>query len=706
MKKFSKNFHLPVIIILFLLCVFTSCKKTKNESHLSEIPPPESLVALTSDILDWTLKNNERCELDMTDQGSSSSSNCFEIISKLEKLSGPFSEYFNQRVVEATKGVTDPQEIAKLTNEVSDSIGRDILAAALTSMRIDDDAKLKLVLMTVRAINGDLRHLRPAYFLALYQSLSPLFSAEKIRKILNEFSPNPALVRYNGESSMLEFSDNKLRDDVHYLAGALAFSVKMFEHEFSVLSADKKALWTFDSNDDTGASRVEPYDLLLVAAKTIYRYQNSINSSFEMNPIVLGKLTGSALDRVLGRESHEDPMHISLFRDDFSPMTNDAIIVCGGSEPLMGYSDGVFRKIMSNGINTSDSLLKISRQEAAFFAGLSKEKPLQCAGKKYSFESNVLGGGKPIPRPVWPKLKNVKALFTTALLREMNQPALWGAIAYLQSRGYTVAPVLNEYGVPELWQTVPDLAQDYLKEAESADILVPAAHSTNMNRVDLGSDQALKLNAIKYIRQADGTLARIQMVFYVPPFDGQSTKKLVSLEKERLADLLTARSKKLQTPLVVLSTSCFSERTLMIWMRAFDNAQQMAGDSNIPAPYVIGARRGFATDSTLNILSHFDFPLGVIDRLGQASSEDEVINYLKTVPQTPQRAILQYAQKFLKISSIRQLADFDFWRAAEPGFDQSFDPITNLEQSFYWDGTKRLEMILQNTEDETDRLVF
>lgn len=698
-----KTFSFAICFFIIMVC---SCGSRPFSSQLNS--EEDDFAATAASFWTWAMENNDSCFLDI---GGAHTGECGTFITRLNEFGDNLYQYIDAVCQRELAGVTDPDEYIKRRREIRNRINTAVYegAAKIFTVEGGEQRVIDFINIVAKSDFRNLSQIRPAAVLN-NEGLWWLYKDETIMNYLRNMEIDPDKVRYNGETAALEFSDPDLERDVNYLTLALIIAAPKVKKAFFELDEGRREFWTADDNTIGGDSRVEPFDVLSLKFKHIFMNNDwDAGSSNNINPITLKKVIDVGLKKFFGLSNYDEGYELYAFRKPNSPISMESMFFCASDQ----YIRIAPPEQIGDLVGSNTSVIQKLPLDDYYIKDLEKGYQLKCADKIYSFDEEVIGGGTVIERPGLNFQRKIKVLMSTALVNEMNNQALAGAVTYLRSKGYRIQknPLGSEV---KFGKKINDLKSDFLKEALDADMYIPVSHSTMLDDVQLGVSSAIKIIATKRIWKKNGGWSDLELVFYVPPIGGSASHQMVRLKDHDLAQLFRDRRAIRTSPFILLNISCYSEATLDIWMRAFrmslpENPGEISEIRD--APIVIGSKVGFSTDTTIQILSHFEYPLGVIKRLGQGKELDEIMSFLQNPPQSFQREFLEFAQRWTTLVNqsgfrLRQLLDFDYWRNSDTGFAESFEPVINLDFDYYWDGTSRIDMIFQNISNPDDRKVF
>jgi hypothetical protein len=231
------------------------------------------------------------------------------------------------------------------------------------------------------------------------------------------------------------------------------------------------------------------------------------------------------------------------------------------------------------------------------------------------------------PAPVdYSRRKTIRALVTVALVSELNFNALQLGRSYLSL--FSGWEVVHDYKEVETLDAFNNIFP-------FVDVYIPVSHAMDVNRFDLGSSKGYQITLKKTVDNGNGDVKDVLVTLLLPRTHKDS--HMVNLNPTDLSKLFYERSLNTSSPLVLLNTSCNSERTLFTWLQTYRKyldiltEKKMISDykEDHQLPHIIGSKRAFSTSSITSIMSHLYYPLGVLDRLAKNYSVPQVVEFLK-----------------------------------------------------------------------------
>jgi hypothetical protein len=475
----------------------------------------------------------------------------------------------------------------------------------------------------------------------------------------------PSGVRWNGERGGHEWSDRNLRRSTYLVASELLANPKAFREGLFALPADVQTKFRRNSEGARPQEKIEPFDLIRGA---LMEGQSSIWMGEPTSRVSESKSLHRALYLVFGMNAEDDPIGSELpdlwverpERDDREHL----IVACTRAweepmiDPVALGSVAFVRGLVSySGFRISE-LISSEQPERSF----------SCGNKVYDLRLVALAADPMSVPPPYDLTKfaagrPAEVLVSFSLTTEVTPQVLQFLKAYLNLQGFR----------PQGGIEVVKTKETFLEGLSSADVLIPVAHSLDVNNFHVGTETSNQLvfEKIYPAKTGEDQAAQIRILFPNLRPDENSTVLLTSQE---LGEAMRKRRTVRPNSLVVLHTSCYGESNLRAWTQAFRRALERERDiGNIESisdaqdvPLVYAFRGGFPTTTPFDLLTSMLYPLGAIGALAEGSNGEELLAML--MAPAPESLLYRF---------------FDFVVRLIPGFElpskvPNYQPVWNL----------------------------
>lgn len=487
-----------------------------------------------------------------------------------------------------------------------------------------------------------------------------LHSEDEVIDALKQFPQIPKNVKYNGNIGFHEYSDKTLESLVQIITVQLNDNKDAFYKLFHKQSLSVKTKFQQATDDNSEASKIEPFDLLgTYSVKYIIGsfYGQNADLNIPIDKIQLSKMVQKSLAWVfhLTQKEHAHLTSIpslTMLKGE----SNFAVLCTKGMMPNQTFKQigqtywhrGSFGSDLVESWVPSVDLRELTKKKKGSFS-------FNCNTIDYYFSYKSLES-TPLPEPQdfsFQKGQDIHALMTISLVHEINRTSV--NIAKM------VTTLFSGWKVTEDLKSVD--SEKYIKaKLSKADAYFPVMHSMDINYFNMGTRQGLAITLKKQIADSQGK-RNVYLSILFP--DGTQQFETLMYKSEDLSRILNERYKVKNTPLFLMNNSCNSDITLLSWVMVYRKALE-ARNSSQPMndfPHIIGSRRAFGTSNIIEIFSHSKYPMHSLEMLAQGRSIEEILVFLKSP--APKTALNRVARLF----SDKQMAEES----------NGFDPVYVME---------------------------
>lgn len=469
-------------------------------------------------------------------------------------------------------------------------------------------------------------------------------------------------VQYDGVLGRHIFSDQELNEAVYYLATSILVAPEEIKAIMNDQPREFLQSFMINQNDETGASRSEPSDLIKNALKHQLLWMSE--KDHENNIQFVGAFSERIFQKFLLGEAQTNDVPFVVLRD--SILDDEPILLCAGK----GIAEFVIKGEFSEEVRSvkGNSLVQELNLDEVWNLNHRKTDPkvkffLRCNGKLFEISMESLDIPK-IDRPILTFTKDIHAVSSIALVGEMSKAMFLGGISYLTLNGY----------LPEKIDFIDNLKQEFMAIAADGKldrIILPVGHAFDQRRSELGTSSAIKILARRKVGNRN-----IYLHIFLPPLRAAGNSEVLTLN-DMQAVLCGSNCEgivKNRGSVAIMTTSCHSSSTLDSWMLAF--YQAIRETDNLATPTVFASNEGYNTDNPFVIVSHLDHIFRFINGVAEGNSPEKLKAKLsQPLEMTPLRRALE---KFAAFSSSIQKGD----RA--PSFQNSYSPVCNIDREEYF----------------------
>ena len=395
-------------------------------------------------------------------------------------------------------------------------------------------------------------------------------------------------VEYEGVLGIHKYGNNEYRSQIVALTDIL-YNTKTKFRNFVI--ENKLSEKFVDTNDTTERSRLEPIDLL---SNLIYRKIKDQASSVAPN---IKSYLKAVIQKIAGlTESIEHPVYV-VPKEKSSTGPN---LYCAED-----YFSSDFKEMTENFLERVWFELDPARDDISRF---------KCAGKSYELDHTVMNEA-PLQLPKDSKINDgyVDIIMPYSLTEELNDNFKKLAIMYFKGLRYKLETT-----------EIADVEKFVLEEIPKTDLLMPAGHSLASRNLDIGTIEGELLTFTRKKRRKDKYGIRFKIIL---PKKGTRS---ASLDLQQLSDAYLTRIKEEANSLFVFVISCNSEYNLFDWSQIYRSSLSRYGSDPAKIPYVIASKRGFPTNSNIDIAGSIFYPSDVADFMAQGKSAEEIYEILLT----------------------------------------------------------------------------
>lgn len=395
-------------------------------------------------------------------------------------------------------------------------------------------------------------------------------------------------VEYEGVLGIHKYGNNEYRSQIVALTDIL-YNTKTKFRNFVI--ENKLSEKFVDTNDTTERSRLEPIDLL---SNLIYRKIKDQAASVAPN---IKSYLKAVIQKIAGlTESIEHPVYV-VPKEKSSTGPN---LYCAED-----YFSSDFKEMTENFLERVWFELDPARDDISRF---------KCAGKSYELDHTVMNEA-PLQLPKDSKINDgyVDIIMPYSLTEELNDNFKKLAIMYFKGLRYKLETT-----------EIADVEKFVLQEIPKTDLLMPAGHSLASRNLDIGTIEGELLTFTRKKRRKDKYGIRFKIIL---PKKGTRS---ASLDLQQLSDAYLTRIKEEANSLFVFVISCNSEYNLFDWSQIYRSSLNRYGSDPAKIPYVIASKRGFPTNSNIDIAGSIFYPSDVADFMAQGKSAEEIYEILLT----------------------------------------------------------------------------
>lgn len=556
----------------------------------------------------------------------------------------------------------------------------EILRLVSLPTRIDDEEENRLDEERLEYGDSSEAVLTPAGFLFNafeIDRLSIIQSSNRLPLLRKMITATKEKIYYDGVNHRHVYpAGSEVEALVSYFAELVWKNEEEFKELVQQLSPEERNLLILDSNTDNPATRVETFDLLSSKLKEFVLDRSDLKfdsqgEQVSINPIQLTSLSKSRLKSILGIPLQQGDLPIAILRD---PASNQVSFICGlGSQIII--SNVPMMQSSEDDDYSSDESSYLTIKKVLIPSDVSADQiaiAWQCGSKLFHvrLEGGLSEGEIPFP----PQFNfstaeeegTLRALASFAITDHFSRESLNLFLIYMTLRDYRATSV----------DSVDDTRDKFEIDFLNTDFYFPTAHSLDLMNFQLGSENSTRVVLTK---NATENGKKVELVIYFPRVDGVDGNQLY-LTQDDLQKLLCERRDVRNNPLAVVTMSCNSEGSLHGWMNAY--RKSVVDDEGTPkvdlaqladVPIVIGAKRGFSTDSAVDLMGHMEYALSTLDLASSAGAGvEDILNRLRTPNDL---------EKFKLI--VREMPKQEKSNAASERTDvHGYNPVCNTDPAF------------------------
>lgn len=506
------------------------------------------------------------------------------------------------------------------------------------------------------------------------------FTTEEIHSAAKEIDPYGKDIKWDGVRERYNYKnfEDKLR--VVTLASAI-FDYAYREDFKDYLESHPEVFKKLRTNTKTSDLKTAYEPLDLIQSMIANQYSGLQFSSVSLSPIYFHKLTHRSLYNYFGKHDSDD-LHgaelqdIMVIRTLGSGDTFTALCADGGMTENSFVGEG--------NMSSPDDFVKYSQYEVfSLIEEHRTELEFLCNGETYALQLKG-GEGDPIPLPAnYDFDKNrgsdpFKVVIPFALTEEINGKARWVFHRYMNYYGFKFHG--EKKNVPT--------KEAFLHKSMSTDMIIPVAHSLDVNSFHLGTKHSVVAKYTKSFKRKDGTRAPVELDVFFPSKPASGIFERVVVNTDDLADMMHRRRHVKNTPLFIFNNSCFAQNALWTWMKAYRQSAELSIDSGLissmaelkDVPHIIAPKGGYPTSSTVDVLSNVIFPYVAMKSLAVDSSPKKLFETLAKQDLAKKDPIIVFLRKIQS------------WRRKESAEETRFNPVYNAdyEELFEMNGYRLL----------------
>ncbi len=452
------------------------------------------------------------------------------------------------------------------------------------------------------------------------------WASTSLLDILSQIPAEPEGVTWDGEAGYFDYDDWQLQRSVTHLAAEVLKNPAAFQEELLNAPDELQARLRRNSDGSDPAARIEPFDLLKGALVENIR---QFTYGEENNWIVLAKPVHRLLHTILDLDTSLDPIGAE-FSDVWGQRSTDPegrllSLKCSSHWKALPN-----RNLSLNDRNTLSLIGTAAFNVVEMIDNETYEVVYGCHDRMYDVrllaqEAEPMSLPPEYDLPFFANGREAEILVSFSLTTEVTQQVVNFLQQYLRLNG------LKKSGDAEIVPT----RQTFLNRLRTADMLIPVAHSLDVNSFHVGTETSKKLEFTRSFQTESGERQQSRVTILFPNLLPDEDP-YVEIDRESLAAGLQERRRHREDSLFVLHTSCFGERNLMSWTLAFRRALELDREAgNLGAieeatdvPLVYAFKGGFPTSSPLSILTSMLHPLNGIELVSQGANGHEVLRAL------------------------------------------------------------------------------
>jgi hypothetical protein len=472
-------------------------------------------------------------------------------------------------------------------------------------------------------------------------------------------------ITYNGDTGTHDYTNERSQKTVRAL---LALILNSTEEDLARVNEMTRGILSHDTNSLDPNTRAEIFDLLVSEYKAILKSDIEIASKspswkFDLDPSLFTAAARNRLSIILTGAPHPvQNLPVVAFREGQS-QSNRVLLVCNTGESSISRSS-------SRSQSRTGSLTGGLNFHVVQFENPRSEFELRCGDKSYIVKGASLGNGRlPFPPEVnfQAEIANdgqIEFLATLSLTEAVDKASLAKLIGYLGLRGF-----VPDGPRSQIVQPVADVKREFSREFVNSNVYFAAGHSVDLSALEIGkgSGEGSKIVVRKvYPAGVNGEPSTARLTIITPPANPGSGGK-ITVTRNELVDLLCERREVQENPALFMTLSCRSSGQVRGWMNSYRESvlktESLAGfnpQQVTDVPLIIGANRGFSTNSSESIASTMEYALRTIDTVMAGGGSQQIIEILKQPVRPPALETLNATDlQGLRVNSVAQNAGFE-----------------------------------------------